>query len=217
MNKYWNRAVFISFMCHVLLFTSTPLYHFLFPFKNKSAEKKEEKTKQIEMIPEEIEKISSAEKPKPIESEPLGYQEPLPYIKNMVDKLISDDKVKLSKPETIEKDIKSIILSEAPIDKALEKNPAYMDYYRLIREKIRSNSYSNYDTKSEGEVLVSFLIIKDGSLKKVSIDSKSIPSNELKQIALRSVRDSAPFPEFPQDLQNYSHLKFNVSIYFKNN
>ena len=92
-----------------------------------------------------------------------------------------------------------------------------MGYYRLIRERIRNSAYHNYNSQKKGEVLLSFLIGKDGSLKEVDLDPQSIKNGNLRKIALRSVQESAPFPKFPKELQRYTRLQFNISIYFKNN
>ena len=103
------------------------------------------------------------------------------------------------------------------VDKVLKKNPAYMSYYRLIRERIRNSAYHNYKSQKKGEVLLSFLIDKDGSLKGIDLAPQSVKNRSLRKIALKSIRESAPFPEFPEGLRQYTRLQFNISIYFKNN
>lgn len=92
-----------------------------------------------------------------------------------------------------------------------------MNYYRLIRERIRNSAYHNYNSKKSGEVLLNFFISKDGALQKVDLNPQSVKNGNLRKIALESVRASAPFPEFPVELQKYTGLQFNISIYFKSN
>lgn len=175
---------------------------------------KAEKTKEIRISPQRIEKINR----KPLVN-PAGPK-PLPYVENIMSKLIQSNNFSpLQKPQIFEKDVKEIVFKEIPekVDKILKKNPAYMGYYRLIRERIRNSAFLNYSSQKRGEVLLSFLIGKDGSLEEVDLDPQSVKNRNLRGIALRSVRESAPFPEFPEGLQQYTRLQFNISIYFKNN
>jgi len=131
--------------------------------------------------------------------------------------MTNNQRLDIEKPHVVEKKIREIVFSEISQNKELKKNPAYMDYYRIIREKIRNRAYENYDSVKKGEVVLTFMISKDGSLRKVKLNKKSIKNSALRNIALRSVKESAPFPEFPSELKDYSHLQFNLSIYFKNN
>ena len=55
----------------------------------------------------------------------------------------------------------------------------------------------------------------DGNLKDVRyIEDKSSPSYYLKDVSMRSIREAAPFPAFPNDL-DYPQLSFNVIISFQ--
>lgn len=95
------------------------------------------------------------------------------------------------------------------------KSPSYSGYYELIRERIRHAAYQNYSQTETGEVYLAFVVGTDGSLKDVRyIDDKSTPSYYLKDTAIRSIRESAPFPPFPRDL-DYPQLSFNVIISFQ--
>ena len=102
-----------------------------------------------------------------------------------------------------------------PIDLDKIDNPSYISYYQIVREKIRRAAYQNYTRAEVGEAYLSFLISSDGSLKAVQlIEEKSSPSTYLKEIALRSVKEASPFPNFPKEL-DYSQLSFNVVISFE--
>ena len=92
-----------------------------------------------------------------------------------------------------------------------------MNYYRLIREKIRSNAYRYYRSADTGKVLLSFVILHDGGLGKFSLEEDQETSSILRQIAIDSVKSAAPFPPFPAELQSYTRLSFRIPIYFKNN
>ena len=94
------------------------------------------------------------------------------------------------------------------------KSPAYKSYYQTIRERIR-NAYVNYLRYGEGEVYLSFVLSSDGSLKDIKIfDDRSTNDAYLRDTALKSINDSAPFPSFPKSL-GYPELSFNVIISFE--
>lgn len=102
-----------------------------------------------------------------------------------------------------------------PIDMNKINNPSYINYYQIVREKIKRSAYRNYTRTEVGEIYLSFVISGDGTLKEVRLDeNKSTPSTYLKEISLRSIHDASPFPTFPKEL-NYPQLSFNVAISFE--
>ena len=102
-----------------------------------------------------------------------------------------------------------------PIDVNKINNPSYVSYYQLVREKIRRAAYQNYTHTETGEIYLTFLISNTGILKDVRlIEEKSAPNFYLRDIALRSIKDAAPFPPFPKEL-DYPQLSFNVIISFQ--
>ena len=126
-------------------------------------------------------------------------------------------KPSFTKPVLIKPDIiaikKKITLPPIGIDKI--KNPSYINYYQIVREKIRRAAYQNYIREEIGEVYLSFIISSDGSLKEVRlIEDKSSNSTYLRDISLRSIRNASPFPNFPKEL-DYPQLSFNVVISFE--
>lgn len=123
----------------------------------------------------------------------------------------------LTKPAFAKPDIiavkKKITLPPIDLDKI--DNPSYISYYQIVREKIRRAAYQNYIRAEVGEIYLSFLIFSDGSLRAVQlIGEKSSPSTYLKEIALRSIKEASPFPNFPKEL-DYPQLSFNVVISFE--
>ncbi|NQT28063.1 MAG: hypothetical protein HQ570_00515 [Candidatus Omnitrophica bacterium] len=213
MKNYWGLALSLSLLFHSAILIGIP-QSLKNIFSKKEKVVKTEVAKEIRISPQRIEKIDK--KPTAIPNE----SKPLPYVENIMSKLIESSNLSsLQKPQIFEKTVKEIIFKEIAekADATLKENPAYMDYYRLIRERIRNSAYHNYNSQKKGEVLLSFLIGKDGSLKGVDFDPQSVKNSNLRKIALRSVRESAPFPEFPEELQQYTRLQFNISIYFKNN
>lgn len=123
----------------------------------------------------------------------------------------------IAKPAFIKPDIiaikKKITLPPVDLDKI--NNPSYINYYQIVREKIRRSAYYNYTRTETGEVYISFIISSDGYLKEVRlVEEKSSANQYLREIALRSVKDASPFPNFPKEL-DYPQLSFNVVISFE--
>lgn len=117
-----------------------------------------------------------------------------------------------SKPDIIAVK-KKITLPAVELDKI--NNPSYLSYYQIVREKIRRAAYQNYVRTDTGEVYLSFVISSDGYIKEVRLhEDKSSTSLYLREIALRSIKDASPFPNFPKEL-DYPQLSFNVVISFE--
>ncbi|MBU0469502.1 MAG: hypothetical protein KKF78_01155 [Candidatus Omnitrophica bacterium] len=96
-------------------------------------------------------------------------------------------------------------------------NPKYLSYNQSIRQKIKSRAYSfvNHPDFEAGEIYLTFALDSNGSLKQVKIiESKTNANEYLRDVGLRSIRESAPFAPFPEDL-NYPELTFNIVISFE--
>jgi TonB family protein len=211
MNKLWFNSLLLSILAHFLL-----LSFFLFsPFLPKT-KKTGQEIKKIEIIPEEPEK--KIKTPQQYEKK-LRKKEILPYKENIVDKLLNLGKSKpsLNKIKPIQDQAGDILLSNLVKKEGLQNSSAYMNYYRMIREKIRKKAYQRYRGQNQGKIYLNFNVTKNGALQAINIDKQSVQKSKLKKIALDSIRDSAPFPPFPKELESYSQLQFNISIYFKNN
>lgn len=118
----------------------------------------------------------------------------------------------LTKPDIIAVK-KKITLPALDLDKS--NNPSYISYYQIVREKIKRAAYQNYTRVEVGEVYLSFIISSEGYIREMRIvEEKSSFSPYLRQIALNSVKDASPFPNFSKDL-NYPQLSFNVVISFE--
>jgi len=121
------------------------------------------------------------------------------------------------KPAFVRPDItalkKKISMPAIGLDKI--NNPSYISYYQIVREKIRRAAYQNYSRSETGEVYLSFIISSDGYLKDTRLsEERSSSSPYLRGIALRSVKDASPFPNFPKEL-DYPQLSFNIVISFE--
>jgi len=96
------------------------------------------------------------------------------------------------------------------------QTPEYKNYYQIVREKIRRQAYRNYRYIQEGEVFLTFTLTRLGELREAHVDkAKSVEDEYLRRIALESVQQSSPFPEFPVKLQDKEQLAFNVIISFE--
>jgi len=101
-------------------------------------------------------------------------------------------------------------------EKELAKLEEYIQYYELIREKIKKTVARNYTLfREEGMVEVAFTLDKRGRLKNLIIDKlKSASSASLHKTALKSIERAAPFPAFPPLLKR-DDLTFAIAIIFK--
>jgi len=121
------------------------------------------------------------------------------------------------KVEIAQQTAKAITLSDDTIAKDLKKIPAYANYYHLIRDKIRAKAFSYYDSSAGGEMYLVFTVSSDGKLISLGVkEGESLGSEFLRQIAIESIKDASPFPEFPEELKKYERLQFSISISFKN-
>jgi outer membrane biosynthesis protein TonB len=123
----------------------------------------------------------------------------------------------VTKPVMANNDVISIKkrITLPPVDLDKMDNPTYISYYQLVREKIKRAAYQNYSRADAGDVFISFVISEDGYLKNLLLQQeKSCSNNYLKEIAIRSVKDASPFPNFPKEL-DYPQLSFNVIISFE--
>lgn len=99
---------------------------------------------------------------------------------------------------------------------SLSREPAFLDYYRAIREKIKVSAHRHKPAFfNPGEVYVFFVLDKQGELRRLKvIDSKSSPDSALRDAAIISVEDASPFPLFPQGI-NREQISFNIIISFE--
>lgn len=150
-----------------------------------------------------------------------GSRVPPPYVQqnNLFKdiKELSNKSAEFSKPVFASPDVlmlkKKITLPE--IEMAKIDNPSYINYYQIVREKIRRSAYQNYSRNETGEAYLSFIISNDGYIKNVRlVDERTTAGDYLKDIALRSVKDASPFPNFPKEL-DYPQLSFNIIISFE--
>ena len=94
-------------------------------------------------------------------------------------------------------------------------NPLYQNYYQAIRTMIKDRAYANYHKLDTGEVYLTFVLTSNGTLKQVQLmEERSTATHYLREVSLKSIKESTPFPPFPKDLV-YPELSFNVVISFE--
>jgi TonB family protein len=124
----------------------------------------------------------------------------------------SENKREAADPAPVKK--KSVQMPDIPGQ--VFQSQEYKDYYQIVREEIRRQAYRNYKRLQIGKVLLNFTLSAAGELKEVRIDENSSTNDEyLRAIALESVKESSPFPEFPRKLRDNKQLDFNVIIFFE--
>jgi len=103
-------------------------------------------------------------------------------------------------------------------EEELEKLEEYIEYYELIREKIKktaARNYASFSSDGEDAVGATFSLTRRGELVNVNIkESASRADSAMKEAAIRSIREAAPFPAFPETLDR-AELTFNIAIVFK--
>ena len=210
-DKIFQIALVVSLTVHTALLIRLPYINFL-------AQHKEIKKAEVTYIMEKTklpslkfyEKIFPKKPSLQISSKVLA---PAPNVKNeQIFKRAKITPIKKPEPEIITVK-KKITLPAIRDDKMV--NPVYLNYYQIIRERIKHAAYQNYTRLINGEVYVSFIVLSAGQLNNVRINNeKSTSQAYLKDIAKKTIHDASPFPSFPQDL-NYPELTFNVIISFE--
>ncbi len=108
---------------------------------------------------------------------------------------------------------KKITLPPVDLDKI--NNPSYVSYYQIVREKIRRCAYQYYTRTEQGEVYLSFVISNDGYVREIRVvEEKSSSNTYLLEISVKSIKEAAPLPNFPKEL-DYQQLSFNVIISYE--
>ena len=99
------------------------------------------------------------------------------------------------------------------------KNPKYLSYNQAISERIKRQAYTyiHHPQFEDGHVCLTFVLTSSGILKDLRINDHLTSANAyLRDVSLKSILESNPFPPFPKDL-NFFELTFNVAITFEVN
>ncbi len=122
------------------------------------------------------------------------------------------DKPAMTKPDVIAVTKK---ITVAPLETNKNTSPSYIAFSEAIHETIKRVLRLNYSGTETGIINVSFVIANNGSLVDVHIIEKDSSDSEyLRDLTLKGVRQAAPFPRFPKDL-DYPQLTFNAIVSFQ--
>ena len=149
--------------------------------------------------------------------QPSAKEIPLPMEpKTLIKKIALPTYRPLTLPESKPEPKPVVQEQRIEIPKELEKNTDYQHYYETIREKIRFYAESNYKGyRSLGIVHLAFALYQNGELKQIQVFRENSVNNEfLIQLAIKSVKQSTPFPYFPKTIPQ-TELPFSVYIEFK--
>ena len=109
-----------------------------------------------------------------------------------------------------------------PLSNEKITNPQYLTYNDDMRSTISRNikqrayTYVNHPDFESGEVYVTFILESSGALQRVKIiEEKTAANSYLRNVALRSIMESNPFPPFPRGF-DYPEFTFNLLITFQN-
>jgi len=214
-EKTFQIALVISILAHGAILYNLPQFNI-----NNSLKKPPETIKidyQKLQVPKNILTSFTAQKATPLNSSNLDKI----YIKNTAsapffpkDLLSKQRKTLQQKPNFVDK-LKSNKKVSVPATETKIKNPTYLNYYQKVREKIRRSAFRNFTKMHSGEVYLTFVILSTGHLQKIKlIEDKTKADNYLKQTAIKSLKESSPFPTFPRELK-YPELSFNIIISFE--
>ncbi|MCM8793039.1 MAG: TonB family protein [Candidatus Omnitrophica bacterium] len=200
MDRVFLQALFISFLGHLLL---------LFPWQDINPVKRARDYPEIEINYFEI---------KPKKEEMRIIQSSPPEVKKIEvreehkekESLVVEEEKKLSPQTTKEEEWVKRDFT------ALSKEPAFLDYYRAIREKIKISANRKKPLFfNPGEVCVFFVLDNRGNLRRLKIiEQRSSNDPLLRETALRSIERASPFPPFPKELKR-EQIAFNIVIAFE--
>ncbi len=216
-DNFLPKAIFISVTVHTLIVCGGYLMHM--PVATKKA-----KVKGVEITvkPQAPKKVDLKDRPvKPAQQLDLKNAST-----GSRDNVVG---VKLNRQQTLPKnfmmvDRKRVIIqasamahkiSVTPIKSEKINNPAYAAYNEMVRSRIETKVYENYQQTLEGGgVYLTFVIGADGSLKASQIlDDRSHASQGLKDVSLKSIKDCT-FPPFLKGM-TLPEYTFNIEIQFQ--
>lgn len=134
-----------------------------------------------------------------------------------ISKFASGFKLEKARPTSIKEMDSKHKISIPHLKSEKISNPKYLSYNDTIRQRIKQRAYRYIDDVNfnSGQVYLTFALNADGNLKQVKIiEHRTKADNHLRDVGLRSIKDSNPFPPFPKGL-SFPELTFNVIISFE--
>ncbi|MFH0839737.1 MAG: hypothetical protein V1883_01820 [Candidatus Omnitrophota bacterium] len=104
------------------------------------------------------------------------------------------------------------------VDIGSRKGIVYEEYFRSIRDKIKTIIEKNKRGRfGKNDIYVKFIVNKSGALKDISLYKSSGPNSRLlEEVAIRSIREAAPFLPFGEGIKE-NELSLNLKILFQPN
>ena len=103
--------------------------------------------------------------------------------------------------------------SQAAATDAQLRLRTYAEYYRFLYNRI-SGAIKRPKQSGSGMISAAFILRSDGSLDSVEILEGSADDLGLRQAVEKAIRDSAPFPPFPEDIKE-AQKTFTISLEFR--
>ncbi|MBF0387321.1 MAG: hypothetical protein HQL20_05640 [Candidatus Omnitrophica bacterium] len=221
-DRFFKYAITLSLLLHLGVFvklyfspkgpevvqkTAEMSYHFTPQPEARPSEVLEQNTKDSALAATAMVKVEDG----------VGLRKmdgPQPLFKDVVD-VASEFKVFERAPEKVKglkvtKEVSIPILKSEKID-----TPGYAMYTNIIRDRIRERAYVNFVKYAGGDVYLTFVVRSDGQLSDVQVlQNRTQASESLCAAGKDSIREAAPFPPFPKEL-NYPELTFNIQISFQ--
>ncbi|MFA5338756.1 MAG: TonB family protein [Candidatus Omnitrophota bacterium] len=213
-------ALIFSAVIHILLLCNWPVYRNFFTDRMRSGDvevtylksreqpvvtQQQAPSRKSEPLPEPSppQKLVSAELPKAApeakKSEPKVLKGELPSAPPKKSPAAEQASRIVIKQPLVPK-----IETTASVDASVEARGLSLippSYSQVVRDRIIDN-IDTRRTGGEGDVYVRFVITSSGTLKEISIiDEKSSDDGVLRAAAFQAVKDSSPFPVFPENVR----------------
>lgn len=221
-DRFFKYAVIVSLLLHLCIFVKLYLSPKRAEVVAKTAEMSYHFTPKPEVAPSALQEQgirNSALASTPFvkvdsDSGAKKMDGPMPLFKDALE-TAADFKVFERAPEKVKglkvtKEVSIPILKSEKID-----TPGYAMYTNIIRDRIRERAYVNFVKYAGGDVYLTFVVRADGQLNDVQVlQNRSQATESLCAAGMDSIREAAPFPPFPKEL-NYPELTFNIQISFQ--
>ena len=198
MNITFKGAVIISVLIHAIGIGA----FYRSPVLQENLEEKGKKDMTVDYVVIKEQKTDMRETPKIEIPKKIEIKPPVK----------TPEEKKPDKPKETKETVDDIALKQARIKDTKD----YINYYQLMREKVRRRLKRNYVYRSrEGEVSLNFVLDSGGNILSCSADqSRSASDRVLLETAKKSLRESSPFPPFPKDI-DLPKMSFNLTVVFK--
>ncbi len=217
-DKIFRYSLIISLVIHILALWK--LSYSNLHFKVKTVKNIEvvypafalpKKIHQPSLPPQKGMKVDLLQQAKGVAQEQKNISSFMKDLSKMKDEFIEQ----VQKPKAVDESKHKRRVTVPAIETSQIKNPQYIQYYQIVRNRIKDRAYANYAKLDAGEVYLTFILDASGALQRIKILEDRTRANQyLRQISMRSVEESNPFPPFPQELQ-YPELSFNIIIAYE--